>query len=172
MATKAFVTVADYGGVDGKEEISSTSFYVQDITALNYGSVTQDIDEVKDAIITVIRGEVREVGFTKTFPESASLVTDAEAHRESKWLVVYKDTTVEIATGVPNAGFGKLFNFEVPTALLTGVTAVNSDLMDLSTEPGLSFKADIEANVRSPYNWAATTPTIQVQRVVHVGRNT
>lgn len=172
MATKAFVTIADYGGADGKEELSTTSFYTTDITALNFGSVTQDIDEVKDAILDVIRGEVREVGFTKTFPESAALVTDAEAQREDKWLVVYTDTTAELGAGVINAGYGKKFNFEIATALLTGLLSTNSDLMDLTSTEGAALKASIEANVRSPYNWTAVAPTIEVNRVVHVGRNT
>lgn len=174
MPTRAFITVADYGGPNGQEELSTTLFWVQDISDINYASVTQDIDEVKDAIAPTIRGVIREVGFTKTFPESGAAVSDVEAQREDKWLVVYRDTTqfLDAANTIANAGYLKVFNFEIPTAELTGHLLTNSDVMNIASGEGLTLANTIEANVRSPYNHTANAPTIEVLRIVHVGRNT
>ena len=174
MPTRAFVTIEDHSG-----EVSTTSFNVQDVTALNFGSVTQDIDEVKDAILTVIEGEVRQVGFTKTYPESFAAVANASAQRERKWLVVYRDTTQDIfndgTTIITNPGFGKLFTMEIATADLNiaEILLPNSDDMNVGDSGGVAtaFIAAIEANVRSPYNSQATSPTIEVVRVTSVGRN-
>lgn len=170
MPTQGFVTIEDRD-----REISTTSFWLQDVGAGNYGSVTQDLDEIKDAIITVTRGVVRQTGFTKTFLESFAVVTDAEAQRENKWLVSYRDTTqfLDVANTIANPGYGKIFNVEVATAKLTGLLLDDRGVMDINDGGvGEAFKDVLQANLRSPYNnSAASTPTIEVLEVAHVGRN-
>lgn len=168
MPTRAYVTIEDYDG-----ETTTVHFWVQDIGAANFASVTQDIDEVKDAIAATIRGVVREAGFTKTFPESFAAVTDPEAQRETKWLVTYRDTTqfLDVGNTIANAGFGKTFQMEIGTAELTGNLVANTDLADLTDTEMDALRDSIEANVRSPYNHTASAPTITVLEIRHVGRN-
>ena len=169
MPTKAFVTIEDYTG-----EKTTCRFWVQDVSALNYDSVTQDIDEVKDAILGVIRGEVRQVGFTKTFPESSVAVADKEAQREEKWMVMYRDTTqfLDAANTIANPGYLKLFSLEVGTADLQKLDATAKDMADLTDAEVAQLVTDFEANIRSPYNNSAQAPTVEVVKIVHVGRNT
>lgn len=168
MPTQAFVSIEDFD-----KEPTTVTFWVQDIGAANYASVTQDIDEVKDAIIAAVRGEVRKSGFTKTFLESFAAVTDPEAQRETKWLVTFRDTTQFLDAGntIANAGFGKIFTLEIGTALLTGNLVANTDLADLSVTEMDALRDAIQANVRSPYNHTATAPSILVLSIEHVGRN-
>lgn len=169
MPTRAFLAIEDKGG-----ERSAMSFWVQDIGAANYGSVTQDIDEVKDSVATIIGGEIREVGFTKTFPESTDEVTEDYAQRECKWLVVYRDTTQFLDAGntIANPGYLKVFNVEIATANLGFLSDDAPDVIDMANETVEDFVASFEANVRSPYNHSAYAPTIEVLRIVHVGRDT
>lgn len=169
MPTQAFVSIEDFDG-----EPTTVTFWVQDIGAGNYASVTQDIDEVKDAIIAAVRGEVRKTGFTKTFLESFADVTDEEAQRETKWLVTFRDTTQFLDAGntIANAGFGKIFTLEIGTALLTGNLVSGTNLADLSVTEMDALRDAIQANVRSPYNHTANAPSILVLSIEHVGRNT
>jgi hypothetical protein len=169
MPTRAFFVVEDYGG-----EKSTMQCWVQDIGAGNYASVTQDIDEIKDELADIIQGEIREVGFTKTFPESVDAVEDEEAQRECKWLIVYRDTCQFLDAGntIANAGYMKVFNVEAPTAMLSLLSGDAPDYADMSNEDIAAFVTSFEANARSPYNHTAYAPSIEVLRIVHVGRAT
>lgn len=172
MPTRAYATIEDFS-----KETSTVQWWTEDLSATNYATLTQDIDEVKDAILTVIDGEVRVVGFTKTFPESSSEVTDPNAQRESKWLISYRDTTqfLDALNTVANPGYLKLFSAEVATADKDLLTVAGSDDLDL-TDGGVveAFVTNWEANVRSPYNHVAPAAqaTINVERITIVGRNT
>jgi hypothetical protein len=170
MPIRAFVTVEERSG-----EKSTALFWVQDISAANYGTVTQDIDEIKDAIATMIRGEIREVGFRKEFPESSTPVADELAQRETKWLVIYQDTTqfLDAANTITNPSYLKIFTSEIPTADITGnkIPAGTEDEVDLTEPVTAAFVTEFEANVRSPYNHSASAPTITVKKIIHVGRN-
>lgn len=168
MPTRAVFTIEDYSN-----ERTSTKTWVQDIGAGNYAAVTQDIDEIKDSIATVILGEVRSAGFSKSFPESAADVTDPVAQRELKWLVVMRDTTqfLDVGNTIANPGYGKAYTFEVGTAN-PALLVPNTDLMDVSQAPGDAFVTSMEANTRSPYNHTGNAPTQVVEDVVLVGRAT
>lgn len=162
-------------------EITTVSVNLQNIdaTGTNYGSVTQDLDEIKDSILTVIKGEVRQVTLHKMFRESSDVVTDPEAQRETKWLVTMRDTLefLDVLEGVPNPGYMQLFTFEVGTADLQYLTTdPPSDSMDVS-DPGTGFDfiESMAANCRSPWNnnpQTGVTPTQIVVAVKHVGRAT
>lgn len=174
MATRGFITIQDYGG-----EKSTSSFWLEDINQTNFLSVTQNLDEIKDAILPTIEGTVLEVGFTKSFPEAATLPTAPSAQRERKWLVTVRDTTqfLDATHLIANPGYLKVFSFEIGTAELAGHMINNSnDVADLTAAGEMDALRDsIEANMRSPWNHSAgtgVTPTMQVLSIVHVGRST
>ncbi|MCI0558108.1 MAG: hypothetical protein MN733_06405, partial [Nitrososphaera sp.] len=112
------ISVKDYD-----DETGITHLNLQDIdpAGLNYGSVTQDLDEIKDAVLTIIIGVVLKTNLQVSFAESSGLPTNQNAQRETKWLVTYIDQTPFLGTGstVANPGFGKTFTFEIPCANLT-----------------------------------------------------
>lgn len=173
MPTRGFVTIQDYGG-----EKTTVSVNIEDINATNFGAVTQNLDEFKDALIPTIEGTVLEVGFTKTFPEVSTLPTSPSAQRERKWLISVRDTTqfLDAANLIANPGYLKVFSFEIGTAELPGHMINNSDdVADLSNTEMDALRDSIEANLRSPWNHSAgvgVTPTMQVLSIVHVGRST
>ncbi len=177
MPTSMNITIEDQS-----KERSSTSITLPEITVTNFTGVTQDLDEIRDAIATVILGEIRVVGFTRTYNDdtvSSDPVTDKDAQRESKWLVTYQDVKrwMDLLMTIPNPAYLKTYTFEIPTAnralLLSG-----TDYMDISQGVGLAFVQALEANVKSPYNRdAVPVPVsdpdyIRVLSVKHVGRNT
>lgn len=166
MPTRAAINMQDYNN-----ESSTVLLWVQDMSAVNYGAVTQDVDELKDAIAAITLGEIREAVVTKAFPESSAAVTDKTAQRETKWLVTYRDTTqfLDAANTIANPGYLKIFTTEIPCADLT-LLADNKEELNLSSGAGATFKAAFEANARSPYNHSASAPSIQVLSVKHVGR--
>lgn len=174
MPTRGSVSVRDH-----ENEPSGVLFWVQDVGAANYASVTQDIDEVKDAIDTIILGTIREAGFSKDFPESAGFPSGVpNAQRETKWLVTYQDNMqfLDEANTIANPGYLKIFTTEIPCADLSLLPA-GEDELDISAGVGLAFKGVWEANVRTPYNHThghvtppATTNTLI--SVKHMGKNT
>ena len=171
--TQGTITIADYD-----EEITTVTVHLDnlDTTGSNYPAVTQDLDEIKDSILTVIRGNVRKTTLSKEFTENGAVVVDPMAQRETKWLVTMRDTTefLDVLNAVGNPGYLQLFNFSIGTADLTHLN-VNADTMDVSDAPGDAFLASMEANVRSPWNdnpEAAVVQTQVVVAIVAVGRNT
>lgn len=169
----ASIVIEDY---DGEKSSVRPNLQDADAGATNYGSLATDLDEIKDAILTVITGEVRYTQLGVKFPESVAAVSDAQAAREGKWLVTMQDTTqyLDAANLINNSGYMSLFSFEIPTADRTLLPA-NSDKVDL-TEATIwaPFVAAMEANVRSPSNRSAgagVTPTQTVLEIKYVGRN-
>lgn len=178
-------TLANIGWEDRSLETSGTSVHVQDIGAINYASVTQDIDELKDAMAAVSGCVVRKASFTKDFPESFDSVPDTAGDREAKWLVRMRDTTQFLGAGntVANPGFGKVFTFTIPGALketdqgeevYLPTRLLNSDVADIVGNPEMAaLVTSIEANARSPWNHTGAngTPTQEVIEILYVGRN-
>lgn len=170
--TLASIVIEDY---NGEKSSIRPNMQAADAGATNYGSLATDLDEIKDAVATVITGEIRYTQLGVKFDESAAAVTDQQAAREGKWLVTMRDTTqfLDGANAIQNPGYNRLFAFEIPTADRTQLPT-NSDKADLGTAPWVDFVTDIEANVRSPWNNAAgagVTPTQTVVSVEYVGRN-
>lgn len=175
------ITIEDYNG-----EKSITNVNLQDLDAAgsNFGSISQDLDEIKDGILAVVIGQVRHTTLTFKYPESAAPVTNVQAAREGKWLVTYKDQTQYLgpANTINNPGYGKLFTFEIPCAnraLLSG----NTDELDLSAGAGATLRVALigdpttapvtPGNIRSPFNRAASVvnPPNELVSVKYVGRN-
>lgn len=168
-ASNGAITIQDYNG-----EKSTVNVNLQDLDAAgaNHGSIAQDLDEIKDGILGVILGQVRETGLTYKYPESSAAVTDQNAVREMKWLVTFRDTTqfLGAANTVPNPGFNKLFSFEIATPDRSLLPA-NEDEADLTDAAWVTFIAAVEPNIRSPFNRTAVAPTNDIVSVICVGRN-
>lgn len=169
----ASIVIEDYNG-----EKSACKPNLQDMDGAGtlFGSIAQDLDEIKDAILTVITGEVRYAQLSLKYPESASAVTDVQAAREGKWLVTYRDDTeyLDGANTINNPGYGQLFSFEIACADRT-LLSNNQDEADLAeVTVWAPFVAAMEPNIRSPYNRSAgagVTPTNTIVSVKYVGRN-
>lgn len=173
MPTRGSIKMQDWGG-----EPTSASFFLQDIGALNYAAVTQDLDEIKDACLAFLGGEVLSTTFTKEEHEASNPVASIEAQREKKWVLTYRDDTQYLgaANTFPNPGFRKIFQVEFGTALLTdGVDdflVPGTDLADVNVTAVQDFIDGVLPNIRSPYNHsAAVTPTNTFIEMRYVGRN-
>lgn len=171
MNTKYFFQFKDYDG-----ESASCGIWVQNIVdaGTNFTSVLSDGNELYQALTAMTRGQLHSYGFTKRWAGSATPVTDKEAQREDKWLVVMQDTTETLGAGIFNPGYLKYFSFEVPTAdrSLLGANSgeINYEDEDIQTD----IIAELEANARSPWNnnaGAGVTPTQVVHKIIYVGRN-
>jgi hypothetical protein len=173
MPTRANITIADH-----ENEKSNVLIWVQDVGAVNYGSVTQDIDELKDAIATISRGTILDAGFSKVFPEATGYpADDPEAQREAKWLITYQDTLqfLDEANTIANPGYLKVFNTEIPCADLSLLPEGKEELDLVDGGVVAAFVASFEANARSPYNHThgKTSPPASVVKVLsirHAGR--
>ena len=172
MPTRGFISVSDH-----ENEKSQVLVWVQDVGAGNYGSVTQDLDELKDAIDTISIGTVGQAGFTKTFPEAGGYPsTNSAAQRETKWLVTYQDAVpyLDALGTIANPGYLKIFTADIPCADLSLLPDGKSEL-DLADGGVVEAFVDAwEANARTPYNH--TSAYVQAVRVTvlsikHVGRN-
>lgn len=166
--TRGNITIKDY---DGEKTTTQVRLANIGIAGATYASETQNLDEIKDAIIGVIIGAVIESSITDVFTEPAGAALVKAAQRELKWNVVYRDTSQfsDALNTVPNYGYNQLFNMEIGTAntaLLSSVPGAK-DLMDISAGAGLTLKTTLESNARSPYGGV-----IAIEKVVLVGRNT
>lgn len=96
--------------------------------------------------------------------------TDPNAQRERKWLVTYADNTEYFdapTNSIPNEGFGRIFNLEIPTANLTSALLIdNTDEADLTATPWVNWIAAFEAMGRSPHGGVPEVLLIEA-----VGRN-
>ena len=172
MPTRGFISVSDH-----ENEKSQVLVWVQDVGAGNYGSVTQDLDEIKDAIATISLGTVGQAGFTKTFPEAAGFPSaDANSQRETKWLVTFQDVVpyLDALGTVANPGYLKIFTADIPCADLSLLPDGKKELN--LTDGGVveAFVDAWEANVRTSYNHTsayAQAQRVQVLSIQHTGRN-
>ena len=157
--------------VDRSRERSAMSFLTGAVTAVSLpGLLTQfgTLRTATDAIILgVIQEEAQYVFKTKL---SNSVPADPNAQRERKWLVTYEDITPFFDPGtdaIPNAGYRKVFNLEIPTAdaaLLP--TDIETDFVSLAQAAIGPWVTAYEAIARSPYGGSVNVLTIEM-----VGRN-
>lgn len=154
----------DYNG-----EASNVSFGIVPVTALNLAGLLTWVGTLRTAVdgITLcnITGEAMKVFNTKL---SGANATDASAHRERKWLVRYEDNQQFFdppVNAIPNEGYGKVFNIEIPGAD-SALLLANSDKADLANPAVAAFVTAFEANARSPHGG-----TCNVIELVMVGRN-
>jgi len=173
MATRAYVTMRDH-----TRELSTVSWNVQDITALNFLAITQNLDEMRVTIEALTTGTVAAVGFTRTFADNG-ITIDAPlgkfSQRETKWLVTMRDQKrfLDLLNTIANPGFGKIFSLEIPTADLE---LLGDDTEILNLGANASAIASIETNVKSPSNAEAPAGVgdvnyVKVIKIQHVARN-
>jgi hypothetical protein len=172
VRANGFIQIEDYSG-----QRSSVNPNLQDMDAAGtvFGSISQDLDEIKDGIALLIRGIIRYSKLSLEYPESADPVIDVEANREGKWELTYRDNTPYLgaASTVANPGYNHLFKLEIPCAdrSLLGPNTEFLDLEDPAVEPSVTA---LEPNIRSPYNRAtaqAVTPSNIIVQIKYVGRN-
>jgi len=120
-----------------------------------------------------IGARIQEIVTSERNSSAAATPTDTNAQRERKWLVAYRDITQYYdapSTAFPNAGYGKNFTLEVPTADLSLLPTGHSDTIDPDAS-GLAsaitaYITAFEAFQKSPYNG-----DVEITEIVAVGRN-
>jgi hypothetical protein len=166
------MTASGYFSImDRSRERSAFSFLTGDVTAVSLpGLLTQfgALRTATDAIILgVIQEEAQYVFKTKL---SNSVPVDPNAQRERKWLVTYEDTTQlfdDPVNAIPNAGYRKVFNIEIPTADASLLpTDIETDFVSLAQAAIAPWVTAFEAIARSPYGGDVNVLTIEM-----VGRN-
>lgn len=153
------------GQNDHDGERSGTSINWSSIDETNFTSAFANMTILKARIDALTLGTIAETTVTFRTRISNAPSSNPQAQRETKWLVLYEDVTPELATGISNAGFGKLFTLEIPCADLS-LLSPNSDEIDYTSAAYTNFKTAFETHARSPYGGQ---PRIISMR--HVGRN-
>ena len=157
--------------MDWSRETSSVGVRVGAVTAVSLPGLLSEIDDFREATEALILGEAQSdqlVAFKTNL--SNAVPTDPAAQRENKWLVTYADDTQFFdppINAIPNEGFGRKFQIEIPTAnLSTDLLLPNSDEADLTATEWVAWVLAFESLARSPHGGVPL-----VLRVKAVGRN-
>lgn len=155
------------GFLDYSDERSVSSVHTGNVTAVSLPGLLTNIAAYITAIDAITIG-------TLTFDSlqayrtarGVTPPTDVNAQRERLWRVFYVDNLPffdDPINAIPNAGFGKPFHFDVPTAHfgLVGVFPINSDLALLTQAQIAAFVTAFQAMARSPYGGTVTVTKIQ-----------
>lgn len=155
---------------DYSKEQSGFTVHTGAVTAISLPGLLTQIGTLRTAIDGMTLGVVaKESLMAFNTALSAAVPTDENAQRERKWLVRYVDNLPffdDPINAIPNAGFGKVFTFSIPTALFVGTLLPNTDLADLTDALIAPFVTAFEAIARSPYGG-----TVDVLEIEAVGRN-
>lgn len=169
MPSLAIATYIDHSG-----EKSRVSFNLAELTGANFADTINDVGTnattgatLIEAISTLSLMTFAGISFTRSYKVDNARPANKNAQRERKWVVVYEDTTAELAAGVPNPGAGKIFTFEIPGANLNDDTLqLNGDYANLGFAGWQDFVDRFEAEAKSPYGG-----TPNVIEAYAVGRN-
>lgn len=160
------------GFKDFSKENSSSAIHVGGVTAVSLPGLLTDIAAYKAAVDAIVVGVIRYDQLTAYKTNiSALLPASAQAQRERKFLITYVDNLPffdDPVNAIPNAGFGQIFNIEIPTAdfSLTGLFPTNTDEASLTQTQIAAFKTAFEQIARSPYGG-----TVTLLGVTGVGRS-
>lgn len=170
MPSTATFSIEDYS-----HEMSTTTVNVMDITSLNYGDVSDGVDDIETAVQGISTGVLRRTTISKGYVKSAAEVTDPNAQRERKWLVTYRDVLPFLDAGslVSNPGYLKTFNLEIPSPDLS-LLVPGTDRADFEATEIAAFVTQFEAHARSPYNTYSVIvagPFVEITDIRVVGRN-
>lgn len=160
------------GFLDYSEENSNSSIGVGGVTAVSLPGLLTQIAAYIAAIDAITLGTIRDDTLTAYSTNRSSIPpTDANAQRERKWLVRYTDNVQffdDPINAIPNAGFGKIFTMEIPTAALglAGVMIAGTDKANLTVAPMPAFVTAFQNMARSPYGG-----TVTILEITAVGRN-
>lgn len=149
----AVFTLRDHGG-----ERSSVKIYNGVITAGTLPAYLTQLGALRTALDGITLGTIeKEMWVGDATLLSSALPADANAQRETKWLVRYFDTVTN-----------KKYTFEIPTALLTGQLVANTGIADLTTTEMAAFVTAFEAIARCP---DSDVNAVEISQIIHVGRN-
>lgn len=153
-------SLAQYTLKDWSNENSNVTVHVGDITAVSLPGFLTEFGDLRDAIDAITLGTVhkeRWVGDDTLI--SSALPGSEEAQREKKWLVTYTGDTL-----------GRVYQIEIPTALLTGHLVAGSDLANMASANMIAFVAAFEQIARAPDD-VTSVETVTIQSIRYVGRN-
>lgn len=162
--------ILSFSFLDYDEERSSTTIQTGAVTAVSLPGLLTQIGAVRAAIANMVLGTISNESL-KVFDTSLSNAPPANelAAREVKWLVRYEDTLPffdDPVNAIPNAGFGKVFTFTIPTADVAGHLLANSDEADPANADVIALTTALEDIMRSPYGG-----TVGILGYTRVGRN-
>lgn len=161
--------------VDYDKEITTMQYNIRDVTGGNIVTIQNEIQDLKDAIGEITRGNLAQTQISLIERQAVSYPNDASVQRERKWLVVAVDTTENFEQGaelIPNRNFGLKFTFEIGTALLDTNLLRNDG--HWTYNPLTNLPADW-ANFKTAFQNLVLSPsggTLRILDVLHVGRNT
>jgi len=161
------------GFLDYSDEKASSGVHVGNVTAVSLPGLLTQIASYITAIDAITIGTITYDSLQAyRTARGVDLPTDVDAQRERAWRVFYQDDLPffdDPVNAIPNAGFGKQFHFDIPTAHfgLAAVFPINSDEADLTQTQIAAFITAFEAMARSPYGG-----TVVVTKIVGVGKAT
>jgi len=158
--------------MDYDREKSNLGFNTAAITAVSLPGTLTQFGALKTALAAISLGTISDEALYVNRTKNSNVPpTDVNAQRERKWLVQYEDTTQFFdspVNAIPNAGYKKLFDVEIPAAKFTSANLPNNGDQALLTETDIAaFITAFEALVKSPYGGA-----INVVKMTAIGRNT
>lgn len=159
------------GFLDYSEERATTGIHVGGVTAVSLPGLLTDIATLVTAVDAVVLGTITYDALQAyRTSRSVALPASANAQRERLWRVFYIDSLPFFdapVNAIPNAGYGKQFHFDIPTADfgLTDVFPLNSDEADLAQTQIAALVSAIEDVARSPYGG-----TVLVTKIIGVGK--
>jgi len=167
MAARSIGTLS-YG--DYSREKATVSFQLSTPADNDYTNPIAAVVALQAGIDAVSRGVCRQTQISRINPINANWPSDEEAQREDKWLVTYRDTLEYLdapTNTIPNPGFGKVFNWEIPCADRDAVVMTpGTDTVDFTQAPMSTLITALQSYAHSPYGGS-----VSVQEVVFVGRN-
>lgn len=166
LAQGGYFSILDWDG-----ESSAMSFNTGAVTAVSLPGLLTQFGALRTATDAMILGTIsEEAQYVFKTKLSNTLPTDKNAQRERKWLATYEDNLPFFdnpVNAIPNAGYRKVFNLEIPTADATLLpTTPPGDKLDLSTGVPAAWVTAFEDIARSPYGGTVTVLSIEL-----VGRN-
>lgn len=150
MTSAVTMGVTDYDG-----EKSSFGFLIPTLSSANYDASLLVVDGIEAAINGVTLQDVSRKIVKGVDDPYGGAAADPNAQREMKWRVIYTDTVDSIGNG----------SFEIPCPDLSLLVPGTGE-MNTAAGAGATLVTTLEADVVSRLGNA-----IQVEKIVHVGRN-
>jgi hypothetical protein len=174
MPSNLSITVNDYDGQAG-----IVGFQCTEITDTNIVGVGTAFGTFRTTMMALLRGVAIQSQMTilSKYENSDAKATDDLAQRGNKWRVAYRDNTQWLdspTNTIPNYGYRKSFDLELPTANLT-LRENNSDVIYTQAGGGVgagaaainAFVAAFNNLVRSPYGGDAQV--VMIEAVTRTG---
>lgn len=152
---------------DNNGDLASTGIHTGAVTAVSLPGLLSEVGSLRGAIEGITLGVVaREALSVFQTTLSGARAASTLAQTEIKWLCRYHDDTAffdDPVNAIPNAGYGKVFTFQIPTADLS-LLAQGEETLDITTPatPGQIFKSFFDATARSPYGGVGVLDEIRL----------